>query len=85
MKRIHITNQYALNLAEIQALPLYAEHECQWEPHPVLHHLQICSGKKCGKVRSAFVWTGYDDMEAEFMERQEELYAERDAELSGYR
>lgn len=71
MKRLHITNQYGLNLAESQALPLYAEHECQWEAHPVLHHLLFCSGKECGKVRLAFAWTHCDDLEDEYMERQE--------------
>jgi hypothetical protein len=68
------TNEYTLDLDEIQALSLYTEHKCLWEPHPDLHHLLICSQKKCGKLRSAFVWTKYDDLEAEFMARQDELY-----------
>lgn len=77
MKKMHITNEHALNLKQIHALSRCAEHDCQWEAHPVLHHLMFCSGKECGKARSAFVWAKYDDLENEYMERQEELYAER--------
>lgn len=56
----------------------HAGHACDWEPHPDLHHLQVCA--LCGRVRNVpFVWTKYDDLEAEFMDRQEELYQQREA------
>jgi Helix-turn-helix domain len=80
------TNEYTLNLEEIQELSLFTEHKCHWMQDPTRHHLQICSRKKCGKVRMVpHVWTKYDDREAEYMARVEELYhqsgaAQRDEE-----
>jgi len=77
------TNEYTLNLEEIRELSLYNEHQCRWEPHPDLHHLLVCTRGRCGKVKSSFVWTKYDDLEAEFMARQDELYELREAECMG--
>ncbi len=80
------TNEYTLNLEEIQALSLFTEHKCHWVQDPTRHNLQICSRKKCGKVRAVpFVWTKYDDLEAEYMALVEEHYhrsgaAQRDEE-----
>jgi hypothetical protein len=69
------TNEYTLNLEQIQALSLFTEHKCQWVQDPTRHNFQICSGKKCGKVRAVpFVWTKYDDLEAEYMALVEEHY-----------
>src|SRR5262245_24067435 len=66
------------------ALSLFTEHKCQWIQDPTRHHLQICSRKKCGKVRAVpFVWTKDDDLEAEYMDLVEEHYhrsARRDEE-----
>lgn len=56
----------------------HAGQECQWKAHPDIHTFQICA--LCGRVRNVpFVWTKYDDLEAAFMDRQEELHQQREA------
>jgi len=73
MKRTKIT---------LPAVKAHSQHKCLWKPHPELHHLELCSRKKCGEVRAVpFNWTALDELEAEFMGRQEELYQQRKAPL----